>query len=315
MKRGEIKFEDSFNHYDVFKQELGLNNSNKGLCVWHKEKTPSLSVFQSKDGQWLCKCFGCNHSSNLWGFLMKKYDFDYKQAVEYVKNGNFKLNKPTTIINKSNKENLIEFSTHPFTKEHIQYWEGKYGLNEEFLNSYNIWAVKAWAWNEKLRKIPNNTIVTAYYCEELDKTKILQVGSNISKQDKWKNTVPNDWIWFMPTEKCNKLWVCKAVKDALCLIKHYNFCAVAVQNESGAILDKNMEKLLKLINNPKDLVINFGSDEKAVNQCIPVQQKYKTSYFNMPKYMLKLGVQDIPDAIAEFGVEIVRNELKKKKFI
>lgn len=304
------------NHYDIYNKELSLNSVNKALCPFHNEKSPSFSVFQANNGSWLHKCFGCSISGNIWSFLMKKYNFTYKEAVEYVKKGNFNSGIfKISNYNSVKKENKIEFSTQPFTKQHKKYWEEKYGLDEEFLNNYNIWAVKAWAWNEKLRKIPTDVFVTAYYCEELDKTKILQIGKSITKENKWRNTVPNDWIWFMPENKCNKLWICKAVKDALCLIKHYNFCAVAVQNESGAILDRNMEKLLKLVDNPKDLVINFGSDEQGVKECKFVQQKYKTSYFNMPKYMLKMGIQDIPDAISEFGIEIVKNELKKKKFI
>ncbi|MGI6210985.1 MAG: DNA primase [Anaerovoracaceae bacterium] len=51
----------------------------KGLCPFHKEKTPSFSV--SEDRQYF-KCFGCGAAGDVIEFEKKYYNLDFVEAVE-----------------------------------------------------------------------------------------------------------------------------------------------------------------------------------------------------------------------------------------
>ena len=42
-------------------------NSFKGLCPFHKEKTPSFSVHEDRQ---IFKCFGCGKGGNVVHFIM-----------------------------------------------------------------------------------------------------------------------------------------------------------------------------------------------------------------------------------------------------
>jgi DNA primase len=51
----------------------------KGLCPFHKEKTPSFIVSQTKQ---IYHCFGCGEGGNAFDFLMKVQSLSFKEALE-----------------------------------------------------------------------------------------------------------------------------------------------------------------------------------------------------------------------------------------
>ncbi|MDO4177322.1 MAG: DNA primase, partial [Bacillota bacterium] len=53
----------------------------KGLCPFHKEKTPSFVVYESSQRY---KCFGCNEGGDVFNFVQKYYNLDFREAVEML---------------------------------------------------------------------------------------------------------------------------------------------------------------------------------------------------------------------------------------
>ena len=51
----------------------------KGLCPFHKEKTPSFSVSESRQ---YFTCFGCGASGDVFEFMKRYYNMDFPDAVE-----------------------------------------------------------------------------------------------------------------------------------------------------------------------------------------------------------------------------------------
>lgn len=88
MARGRIKNEDvealrdHADIVDVISDYVQLKKAGrryKGLCPFHDEKTPSFMVDPANG---LYHCFGCNEGGNVYTFLMKRENLDFREAVE-----------------------------------------------------------------------------------------------------------------------------------------------------------------------------------------------------------------------------------------
>lgn len=64
---------------------------NKCCCPFHNEKTPSFTVFS--DGT-AYHCFGCGTSGDVFSFIMKIQNCDFKQALATLGGENKKQFKP-----------------------------------------------------------------------------------------------------------------------------------------------------------------------------------------------------------------------------
>ena len=61
---------------------VGLKRSGrnmKGLCPFHREKTPSFFVSQERQ---MYHCFGCGAGGDAFSFLMNYLGFTFREAVE-----------------------------------------------------------------------------------------------------------------------------------------------------------------------------------------------------------------------------------------
>lgn len=56
-------------------------NSFKGLCPFHKEKTPSFSVHEDRQ---IFKCFGCGKGGNVVHFIMAAESLNYIDAIKFL---------------------------------------------------------------------------------------------------------------------------------------------------------------------------------------------------------------------------------------
>lgn len=78
----EIK--DRADIVEVISKYVKLKKSgseHEGLCPFHKERTPSFKVSQSKN---IYKCFGCGKSGDVISFLMEYNNLDYIKAIKYI---------------------------------------------------------------------------------------------------------------------------------------------------------------------------------------------------------------------------------------
>jgi len=85
LKEGEV--EELKSHADIYSVISGyvkLKKSGKsysGLCPFHKEKTPSFSVDQTKQ---LYHCFGCGEGGDIISFVEKIENMDFIESVEFL---------------------------------------------------------------------------------------------------------------------------------------------------------------------------------------------------------------------------------------
>ncbi len=83
--------------------------SYKGLCPFHKEKTPSFSVSPDKQ---IFHCFGCGVGGDVIKFLMQTENIDFYEAVEQLaERAKITLPEDNTNVNFANikhKERLFQ---------------------------------------------------------------------------------------------------------------------------------------------------------------------------------------------------------------
>lgn len=84
QKIPEDKIQEIVNRIDIVNLISSYTNlkksgvNYKGLCIFHKEKTPSFVVNPNK-GLW--KCFGCGEGGNIFTFLMKVENISFIESV------------------------------------------------------------------------------------------------------------------------------------------------------------------------------------------------------------------------------------------
>jgi DNA primase len=68
-----------FNEFGVKLKQKG--KSYVGVCPWHEDKNPSLSVDRDKG---LYNCFGCGESGDVFTLVEKMKGYGFKQALEFL---------------------------------------------------------------------------------------------------------------------------------------------------------------------------------------------------------------------------------------
>lgn len=300
------------NSIEIYQKELDLKrngNNYKGLCPFHSEKTPSFNVMSNG----VFKCFGCSETGNIITFIRKRYNLSYNEALEYcMKNNALSLVSPVNVSKVIHKEMQVDWIDKPFDDKAKKYWD-KYQLPEEFLRQNNVFQAKKIAFNGKVKKYPEESTVFIYWAEELDKIKILQIGENVSKEDKWRNFgIPNHYLWYyndFVKNPCDKLFLVKSVKDAL-VLKKLGRCAIAVQNEDAKIqITNNINKINILA---KEIYVCYGSDEQGKAESLKLTKYTGWKWFNTKNYLLKYGINDPAEYVKEFGYQMLEKELIKK---
>ncbi len=95
---------------DVISQVTPLKpagRSHKGLCPFHREKTPSFNVDRARG---FFHCFGCGVGGDVFKFVMLTERFTFPEAVEYIANrvGITLPKRSTTKTRDTDKEELFE---------------------------------------------------------------------------------------------------------------------------------------------------------------------------------------------------------------
>ena len=69
---------------DIISENVRLKKSGRnyvGLCPFHNDKSPSLSVSQEKQ---IYKCFSCGEAGNVITFVMKYKKLTFQEAAKYL---------------------------------------------------------------------------------------------------------------------------------------------------------------------------------------------------------------------------------------
>jgi hypothetical protein len=298
----------------IFEKEIGEIPKKCINSPLREDNNPSFSIFLANNGLWMYKDFSNGDSGTAIQFIQKLYDLDYNKAISYILELN--INTNTThkkLIKEQPKKLIIDWVEQKFTDQHKRYF-GDYELDETFLNSRDIWALKTIAINKRIQKFPDYQFKFAYYAKDLDQIKVLTLGKEVSKDEKWRSyNIPNNYIWNLWRYKensCETLFVCKSVKDDSVFSK-IGRCAVSLQSEDAKIfLEHNVNNILKVSKNP---IIVMGTDEQGFNTSLNITKTTKWKWFNVKKkYYTKYNCNDPAELVRVFSLKKLEQELKDK---
>jgi hypothetical protein len=286
-------------------------NNYVGLCPLHGEKTPSFNINSEHPN--LFKCFGCGESGNVISFISKLHNLTYKEAIDYINGMKIVYSKQPIVNKKEKKPLVVDWVEQKFTDQHKRYFDN-YELDETFLNSRDIWALKTLAINKRIQKFPDYQFKFAYYAKDLDQIKVLTLGKEVSKDEKWRSyNIPNTYLWDYWRYKdspCENLFVVKSNKDGAVLAK-LGKCAIELQSEDAKIfLENNVEKVKQICKNP---IICTGTDEQGFNTSLNITKSTGFRWFNTKKKYLRMyDVKDVSDLVSVFSLKKLEQELKDK---
>jgi hypothetical protein len=301
---------------DIFEKELGKIGKKCISSPLRNDKNPSFSIFFSNNGLWMYKDFSNGDSGTAIKFLQLRYNLDYKGVLNYIKNNNFVLNfvqqKPVNFINKTYKNDvIIDFTDVPFSKKGHEYWNS-YELNEDFLKKNNVFQVGKYAINKKLITHEDDRVIFAYLASD-ERVKLLQIGNEVKKSEKWKSNVKADYLWYYEDyvkNQCNNLIVSKSVKDSL-VLKYINRCSIAVQSENAKpIIDNCIDRIETIT---KNIYVGFGSDKQAKEQSHILTKATGWKHINTKdKYLDKYQINDFAELVKIYNMKKLDKELKEK---
>ncbi len=188
---------------DVIGSYINLNSSNKALCPFHTEKTPSFSVSKEKQ---IFRCFSgnCGKSGNVINFIMEYDHVPFNEALKILADrAGIPLDIATT--KKTNKEfekyYKINETSNDYFKNNLLSVDGKEamnyllkrGLTKELINEFNI----GLASSNKL-----NLILKSKKYDELDS---VELGLLKEYNNKYIDTFINKIIFPLLDEQGNVL--------------------------------------------------------------------------------------------------------------
>ena len=81
----KYELKERINIKDVISKYTDLKNIGgdkyRGLCIFHREKTPSLTVYEDTQSFF---CFGCSTSGDVIKFIMEAEKLDFRDALSFL---------------------------------------------------------------------------------------------------------------------------------------------------------------------------------------------------------------------------------------
>ena len=311
--------------YDIFKKEILDFSTTKNVKnpFGGRDKTPSCRIKQTINGIWVLYVYneGGEYYNGL-KFLQRKYGFDHKTSIEYIKN-NYNLNRKVEIIDSfKDKPKIIKSSSLQlkvniinFEDKHKQYF-GYQEVTEEFLNKkMDIYAIDKFAFNNFITPITKTQIGFIYLYKNnigkiiRNKGKILRL--KVPKKDKWRtNLLPTTFFYTYKIKDNPIVFVTKSNKDCIPL-ELLNIPAIATMSENAFNIITGLKKLQKKYPNTK-FIINMGSDKQGKETTLNICKELNLSYFETPLYN---KINDNWAYMTNFGLEAFRNLLKQKNYV
>lgn len=312
---------------DVWRREIPDFSITKNVKnpFLYPDRNPSSRIKQSSSGLWLLNIYnGEGGYYNAVQFIQKKYNLNYKQAIDYIKKDYFldskivKVEKKNPIIKKT--PIFYEVEIQPFTKQHKDYFCVK-DVTEEFLNNkMDIYSINRYAINKTVYDVNPKQYMFAYIFRDINyniapgKMKLLTLGNKVPKEKKWRNNLlPFDFYYTYKIKDEGYTFVVKSNKDCV----PFELCglrAIATMSENKNNIIEGLKPLIDKFPNTQFVSV-MGSDKQGTETSIAITKELNLPWFNIPKHLLTNDVNDIWEYYKNFGLNSFKQLLKNKGFL
>ena len=214
-------------------QKAGANY--RGLCPFHKEKTPSFFVSPSRQ---IWHCFGCSLGGDIFSFVMKMENIEFKEALKILaqKAGvdlvyeNPQVRSQKQRIIDVNKEAAGFFEQNLWKEKTVIDYLLKRGLEEETIKEFHLgWASDEW------NELSNFLVKKGFKSNEILASG-LAIPKNTDIYDRFRSRI------MFPIEDSSNNIVA--------------FTGRIFQSKASLKTIRDLEKIGKYINSPQTLIFD-----------------------------------------------------------
>jgi 5S rRNA maturation endonuclease (ribonuclease M5) len=302
--------------YDIFKKYCkNFEEINKPfLSEFYNDTSPDCRIFQSKDNSLLYKDFGePNHCFNCFTYVMYKFKYTFKEALNVISIDFGIINSKTTIkpnfiigrentVKKQYFKPVISIVSRPWNLTDYKYWFKQYGISFEWLDSYDVIPCEyVYLTKESgtisFKSTPDNPIY-AYRFEENGKYVYKIYRPLADKNNKWLFSGSADCI-----EGFNQLplfddilILTKSLKDVICC-RLCGYSAISLQGEANPLKREFYEKLKKRFTN---IIVFYDNDDAGKKASENICKIYNLKSIEIPE---KYKSKDLSELISKIGLE------------
>lgn len=300
----KVSEEDIISHYLGVKSIPCVINS-----PLRRDKNPSFGLYSTNGKRIYYKDFSTRERGGIFDLLSTMWGYSYKEVLAKINADLNNINKKSIINSYSYHSELIEHNSitdstallckiREWRDYDIEYW-ASYGISLEWLKYAEVYPV-----SHKIIIKGNNRYVFvadkyAYVYVEHKEDKItLKIYQPFNTKYKWSNSHDKSVIslWSKIPEYGDKVCICAAMKDALCLSANLHIPALAVQGEGYKMSDTAVNELKRRY---KEIYILFDNDEVGLKDGVALAESTKFTNIVLPDY----GYKDISDLYKGVGKE------------
>ncbi len=294
-----------FDYYFGEEIELGKSYSS----IFSEDRRPSTGFYISDSGNIIYNDLRTGEKLGCFGFVMKKYDITYYNALLKIIN-DFKLlgigTRPKPQKRALVKKDVsISVVPRDFNDKDLEYWGLKYNISQYELSKNNIYSVNVSIINDKFIKTSDDELRFAYVLDDDDKSYVKLYSPN-NKKFKWVSNIPLNKPFGLNSieERGQTLVITKSLKDKIVLNKFFKN-VISLQNESKAALSSSLKS--DLIGRFDNIYINFDNDAPGIRASEIYEGEYNFERLMVPN---EYGVKDFSDFVDEYSI-VELNQLFK----
>jgi len=278
----------------------------------YNDKNPSVKMyFDNNKGRY--HDFGTGETHDIFSYICKKYNCTFLESLRII-NSDFKLGYNALSTNKENSQlvlgalppnksivsqkYLIHVEKRDFTLKDFQYWNNKYYINIDTLNTYNVNRINSYHLLDSNKKIISSTYcytnTYSYYYKDYHYKLYAPFGNK-----KWINNLNKDMLlgYDQLPYKGDMLIITKSLKDVM-VLHELGIPAISPDSEVINIPNNIIKELKKRF---KYVVSMYDYDTAGIAAATKLDIHY----------MFLFKTKDISDYYQKYGKYSTYRVLKK----